>query len=125
MLRNSLFYWQRQVYCSYFGQVPEDTLENALGGIIGYELLVKFRANFNGLWCSNTFLSHFGSCCSPCLWHQVEQDMGNLKATPAYLQDLFYRNVPEAESDFRYYTTGKKGAQLLHLWLLLKWHQLI
>ncbi len=23
-----------------------------------------------------------------------------LKATPAYLQDLFYRNVPEAESDF-------------------------
>ncbi len=62
---------------------------NASGGIIGFELGEKFIANFNHLW-SNTFFSRLlDFLIYPRIWGEVEQNVATLKATPAYLQDLF------------------------------------
>ncbi|SPL70980.1 DNA translocase FtsK [Acinetobacter stercoris] len=80
--------------------VPADTLDNASGGIIGYELgeslsglLTIYGAVFFlvVLWLV-LFTLAFGV-----KWNKT---WVTLKATPAYLQDLFYKNVPESESDF-------------------------
>ncbi|KAA0630925.1 DNA translocase FtsK, partial [Escherichia coli] len=83
-----------------FWQVPADTLDNSSGGIIGYELgqsleqlLTVYGATFFllVLWVV-LFTLAFGV-----KWNKT---WSSLKATPAYLQDLFYRNVPEGMSDF-------------------------
>lgn len=83
-----------------FWQVPADTLDNSSGGIIGYELgqsleqlLTVYGAAFFllVLWVV-LFTLAFGV-----KWNKT---WSSLKATPAYLQDLFYRNVPEGMSDF-------------------------
>uniref|UniRef100_UPI0028B20E1B DNA translocase FtsK 4TM domain-containing protein n=1 Tax=Acinetobacter variabilis TaxID=70346 RepID=UPI0028B20E1B len=83
-----------------FWQVPADTLHNSSGGIIGYELgqsleqlLTVYGAAFFllVLWVV-LFTLAFGV-----KWNKT---WSSLKATPAYLQDLFYRNVPEGMSDF-------------------------
>ncbi|WP_312968767.1 DNA translocase FtsK [Acinetobacter gerneri] len=80
--------------------VPADTLGNASGGIIGYELgeslsglVTIYGAVFFlvALWLV-LFTLAFGV-----KWNKT---WTTLKATPAYLQDLFYKNVPESESDF-------------------------
>ncbi|WP_180052732.1 MULTISPECIES: DNA translocase FtsK [unclassified Acinetobacter] len=83
-----------------FWQVPADTLDNSSGGIIGYELgqsleqlLTVYGAAFFllVLWVV-LFTLAFGV-----KWNKT---WSSLKVTPAYLQDLFYRNVPEGMSDF-------------------------
>lgn len=80
--------------------LPADTLENASGGIIGYELgsslaqvLTIYGATFFLIvFCLILLTLAFGI--------QWNKTWITLKATPAYLQDLFYRNVPSSESDF-------------------------
>ncbi|MEN8426744.1 DNA translocase FtsK 4TM domain-containing protein [Acinetobacter schindleri] len=83
-----------------FWEVPADTLDNSSGGIIGYELgqsLEQLLTIYGaavflvGLWLM-LFTLAFGV-----KWNKT---WSSLKATPAYLQDLFYRNVPEGEGEF-------------------------
>ncbi|QIC67990.1 DNA translocase FtsK [Acinetobacter schindleri] len=83
-----------------FWEVPADTLDNSSGGIIGYELgqsLEQLLTIYGaavflvGLWVM-LFTLAFGV-----KWNKT---WSSLKATPAYLQDLFYRNVPEGEGEF-------------------------
>ncbi|TCB52728.1 DNA translocase FtsK [Acinetobacter sp. ANC 4779] len=83
-----------------YWQVPADTLDNSSGGIIGYELgeslsqiLTIYGATvFLVIFWVVLFTLSFGV-----KWNKT---WVTLKATPAYLQDLFYRNVPETESAF-------------------------
>ncbi|MGH1401354.1 MAG: DNA translocase FtsK [Acinetobacter tandoii] len=83
-----------------FWEVPADTLANASGGIIGYELgqslsqllTIYGAALFLVVFWVVLFTLAFGV-----KWNKT---WDTLRATPAYLQDLFYKNVPESESDF-------------------------
>ena len=83
-----------------FWQVPADTLDNSSGGIIGYELgnslshllTVYGAVPFLFVFWILLFTLAFGV-----KWNRT---WATLKASPAYLQDLFYRNVPESESAF-------------------------
>ena len=83
-----------------FWEVPADTLANASGGIIGYELgqslsqllTIYGAALFLAVFWVVLFTLAFGV-----KWNKT---WDTLRATPAYLQDLFYKNVPESESDF-------------------------
>lgn len=83
-----------------FWEVPADTLANASGGIIGYELgqslsqllTIYGAALFLIVFWVVLFTLAFGV-----KWNKT---WDTLRATPAYLQDLFYKNVPESESDF-------------------------
>ena len=80
--------------------MPADTLDNSSGGIIGYELgqslsqiLTIYGATlFLVVFWVVLFTLSFGV-----KWNKT---WITLKATPAYLQDLFYKNVPETESAF-------------------------
>lgn len=80
--------------------VPADTLDNAAGGIIGFEigqalegLLTVYGAVIFllALWLV-LFTLAFGI--------QWNRTWATLKATPAYLQELFYKNVPESEAAY-------------------------
>ncbi|MCH7328469.1 DNA translocase FtsK [Acinetobacter modestus] len=83
-----------------YWNVPADTLENAAGGIIGYELgqslsqlLTIYGATFFLLAFSILlFTLAFGI--------QWNKTWATLKNTPAYLQDLFYKNIPQHESAY-------------------------
>ena len=83
-----------------FWNVPSDALENASGGIIGYELgdsLSQLLTIYGAsaflviLWLTLVTLA-FGI--------QWNKTWATLQATPKYLQDLFYRNVPESEAAY-------------------------
>lgn len=80
--------------------MPADTLDNASGGIIGYEIgqaLAGLLTVYGAviflliLWVV-LFTLAFGI-----RWNRT---WATLKATPAYLQELFYKNVPESEAAF-------------------------
>ncbi|WP_111895677.1 DNA translocase FtsK [Acinetobacter sp. MB5] len=83
-----------------FWQVPSDALDNASGGIVGYELgesltqlLTKYGASAFLIFLGVVFFTFaFGV-----RWNRT---WATLKATPKYLEDLFYRNVPESEADY-------------------------
>ncbi|OTG61533.1 DNA translocase FtsK [Acinetobacter sp. ANC 4204] len=83
-----------------FWQVPADTLDNASGGIIGYEL-GQSLSQILSIYGATLFLVVFTlvllTLAFGIKWNRT---FATLKATPAYLQDLFYRNVPESESAF-------------------------
>ena len=78
----------------FLWQVPSDALVNASGGIIGYEL-GQSLANILSTVGAVIFLVLF----SFILWTLVFRiewlkTGGLLRATPQYLQELFYKNVP-------------------------------
>ena len=83
-----------------FWNIPADTLENASGGIIGYEL-GQSLSQLLTIYGASAFLIIFWvvlfTLAFGVKWNKT---WSTLKATPAYLQDLFYRTMPEAESDF-------------------------
>ncbi|TCB78661.1 DNA translocase FtsK [Acinetobacter sp. ANC 3781] len=83
-----------------FWQVPADTLDNASGGIIGYEL-GQSLSQILTIYGATLFLVVFWvvlfTLAFGVKWNKT---WVTLKATPAYLQDLFYKNVPESESAF-------------------------
>ena len=83
-----------------YWQVPADTLDNSSGGIIGYEL-GQSLSQILTIYGATTFLLLFWlvlfTFAFGVKWNKT---WVTLKATPAYLQDLFYKNVPEAESAF-------------------------
>ena len=80
-----------------FWNVPADTLENASGGIIGYEL-GKSLSNLLTIYGASLFLVVLWivlfTLAFGVKWNKT---WSTLKATPAYLQDLFYRDVPTAD----------------------------
>ncbi|MFC6051265.1 cell division protein FstK [Acinetobacter sp. Ac_877] len=83
-----------------FWNVPADTLENASGGIIGYELGQSLSSLLT-IYGASVFLIVFWVVLFTLAFGiQWNKTWSTMKATPAYLQDLFYRNVPEADSSF-------------------------
>ncbi|OTG99309.1 DNA translocase FtsK [Acinetobacter sp. ANC 4973] len=83
-----------------YWQVPADTLDNSSGGIIGYEL-GESLSQILTIYGATIFLVVFWfvlfTLAFGVKWNKT---WATLKATPAYLQDLFYKNVPETESAF-------------------------
>ncbi|WP_353143788.1 DNA translocase FtsK [Acinetobacter pragensis] len=81
-------------------KVPADTLDNSSGGIIGYELggsLENLLTAYGAGLFLVAFLILLFTLAFGVKWNRT---WATLKAAPAYLQDLFYRNVPESESAF-------------------------
>ncbi len=83
-----------------FWEVPADTLANASGGIIGYELgqsLTGLLTIYGAAAFLIVFLGVLFTLAFGVKWNKT---LITLKALPAQLQDLFYKNVPESESAF-------------------------
>lgn len=93
-----------------YGNLPADTLENAAGGIIGYELGESLSGLLT-IYGATIFLVAFWILLVTLAFGiQWNKTWATLKAAPAYLQDLFYRNVPESESAYdRTELSVKKG----------------
>ena len=80
--------------------MPADTLENAAGGIIGYEL-GQSLSQLLTIYGATLFLLIFGIVLITLAFGiQWDKTWVTLKNTPAYLQDLFYKNVPQTESAY-------------------------
>ncbi|MBK0064990.1 MULTISPECIES: DNA translocase FtsK [unclassified Acinetobacter] len=80
--------------------LPADTLDNASGGIIGYEIGESLR-HLLTIYGATLFLLVFWVILITLAFGiQWNKTWATLKATPAYLQDLFYKNVSPNESDF-------------------------
>lgn len=83
-----------------FWEVPADTLANASGGIIGYELgqsLAGLLTIYGAAAFLIVFLVVLFTLAFGVKWNKT---FITLKALPTQLQDLFYKNVPESESAF-------------------------
>ncbi|RKG37060.1 DNA translocase FtsK [Acinetobacter rongchengensis] len=80
--------------------VPADTLANASGGIIGYELGESLTQLITIYGAVALLIILLGVLFTLAFGIQWNKTWSTLKATPAYLQELFYRNVPESESAF-------------------------
>ncbi|MEB3754745.1 DNA translocase FtsK [Acinetobacter sp. MD2(2019)] len=83
-----------------FWNVPSDALENASGGIIGYELGVSLSQLITVYGASAFLLILLVILVTLAFGIQWNKTWATLKATPKYLQDLFYKNVPESEADY-------------------------
>ena len=80
--------------------VPADTLTNASGGIIGFEL-GESLSGLLSIYGAVFFLAALSIVLVTLAFGiQWNKTWATLKAAPAYLQDLFYKNVPDSESDF-------------------------
>ena len=89
--------------------VPADTLDNASGGIIGYELgesLSQLITIYGAVLFLLVLLTVLATLAFGIQWNKT---WVTLKATPAYLQDLFYKNVPEEESAYDLTTSSTKA----------------
>lgn len=79
---------------------PADTLDNAAGGIIGYEL-GQSLSQLLTIYGATLFLLAFSILLITLAFGiQWNKTWATLKNTPAYLQDLFYKNVPQNESAY-------------------------
>ncbi|WP_334007618.1 DNA translocase FtsK [Acinetobacter colistiniresistens] len=79
---------------------PADTLDNAAGGIIGYEL-GQSLSHLLTIYGATLFLFAFSILLLTLAFGiQWNKTWATLKNTPAYLQDLFYKNVPQHESAY-------------------------
>ncbi|HEE5379544.1 DNA translocase FtsK [Acinetobacter baumannii] len=80
--------------------VPADTLDNAAGGIIGYEL-GQSLSQLLTIYGATLFLLVFGVVLFTLAFGvQWSKTWVTLKAMPGYLQDLFYKNVSPNESAY-------------------------
>ena len=80
--------------------MPADTLSNASGGIIGYEIgesLSHLLTIYGAVLFLIVLTVILATLAFGVQWNRT---WATLKATPAYLQDLFYKNVPESESAY-------------------------
>ncbi|WP_130802258.1 DNA translocase FtsK [Acinetobacter ihumii] len=80
--------------------LPADTLDNASGGIIGYEIGQSLSQLLTIYGATLFLLLLWGVLITLAFGIQWNKTWATLKATPAYLQDLFYKNVSPNESDF-------------------------
>ncbi|WP_347463830.1 DNA translocase FtsK 4TM domain-containing protein [Acinetobacter thermotolerans] len=83
-----------------FWEVPADTLDNSSGGIIGYELGQSLEQLLTIYGAAVFLIALWFLLFTLAFGVKWNKTWSSLKAAPAYLQDLFYRNVPEGESDF-------------------------
>ena len=83
-----------------YWNLPADTLENASGGIIGYELGESLKSLLTIYGATIFLVVAWALLTTLAFGIQWNKTWITLKATPKYLQDLFYRNVPESESAF-------------------------
>ncbi|WP_151761680.1 DNA translocase FtsK [Acinetobacter seifertii] len=80
--------------------VPADTLDNAAGGIIGYELGQSLSQVLT-IYGATLFLLVFGVVLFTLAFGvQWSKTWVTFKAMPSYLQDLFYKNVSPNESAY-------------------------
>jgi len=80
--------------------MPADTLENAAGGIIGFEL-GQSLSQLLTIYGATLFLLAFSILLVTLAFGiQWNKTWVTLKNTPAYLQDLFYKNIPQQESAY-------------------------
>lgn len=91
-----------------FWNVPTDALTNASGGIIGYELGESLSHLITIYGASLFLIVLWGVLFTLAFGIQWNKTWVTLQATPKYLQDLFYRNVPEAEAAYDKTTAPKK-----------------
>ncbi len=107
-----------------YWQVPADTLDNSSGGIIGYEL-GESLSQILTIYGATVFLVVFWfvlfTLAFGVKWNKT---WATLKATPAYLQDLFYKNVPETESAFDRTTPEVKKSVATYSKQKLQWKTL-
>ncbi|MEG2268226.1 MAG: DNA translocase FtsK, partial [Acinetobacter sp.] len=82
-------------------------LANASGGIIGYELGESLTQLITIYGAVALLILLLGVLFTLAFGIQWNKTWSTLKATPAYLQELFYRNVPESESAFDLTTPPK------------------
>ena len=80
--------------------VPADTLTNASGGIIGYELGESLKGLITVYGAAIFLVALTLVLLTLAFGIQWNRTWATLKATPAYLQELFYKNVPETESAY-------------------------
>ncbi|WP_151709779.1 DNA translocase FtsK [Acinetobacter brisouii] len=92
-----------------FWHVPSDALDNSSGGIIGYELGESLSQLMTVYGASAFLMILWGVLFTFAFGVRWNRTWATLKATPKYLEDLFYRNVPESEAD--YDLTTKSPAQ--------------
>lgn len=93
-----------------YWNVPADTLENASGGIIGFEVGQSLSGLLT-IYGATLFLVAFWVLLITLAFGiQWNRTWATLKATPAYLQDLFYKNVSPNESDYDLTEQPKKTA---------------
>ncbi|KAF7276565.1 hypothetical protein GWI33_010077, partial [Rhynchophorus ferrugineus] len=81
-------------------QVPNDTLMNASGGIVGYEVaqsLESVLTHIGAIIFLFVFWLALWTLAFKIEWHKTGQ---LVRKIPDYLQDLFYRNVPPEAEDF-------------------------
>ena len=83
-----------------FWQVPADTLDNASGGIIGYELGQSLSQVFTIYGASIFLIAFWVLLFTFAFGVKWNKTWATLKATPSYLQDLFYRDVPKPDQEF-------------------------
>jgi len=98
-----------------FWNVPEDTLENASGGIIGYELGQSLEQILTVYGAAVFLIAFWIMLFTLAFGIKWNKTWATMKSTPAYLQDLFYRNVPEGDTAFdRTVPTTKKDSAAAH-----------
>ena len=98
-----------------FWNVPEDTLENASGGIIGYELGQSLEQILTVYGAAIFLIAFWIMLFTLAFGIKWNKTWATMKSTPAYLQDLFYRNVPEGDTAFdRTVPTTKKDSAAAH-----------
>lgn len=83
-----------------FWNVPSDALENASGGIIGYELGDSLSQLLTIYGASAFLIILLFTLVTLAFGIQWNKTWATLKVTPKYLQDLFYKNVPESEAAY-------------------------
>lgn len=80
--------------------LPADTLDNAAGGIIGYELgqsLTQLLTIYGATLFLLIFWFAFLTLAFGIYWNKT---WDTIRSIPAYLQDIFYKNVPTNESAY-------------------------
>ena len=82
-----------------FWEVPADTLDNASGGIIGYELGQSLSQVLTIYGASLFLIAFWITLFTLAFGVKWNKTWATLKATPAYLQDLFYRDVPKPDQE--------------------------
>ncbi len=83
-----------------FWTVPEDTLENASGGIIGYELGQSLEQILTVYGAAIFLIAFWIMLFTLAFGIQVEQNLGNAEQRLHISKYLFYRNVPEGDTAF-------------------------
>lgn len=92
----------------FFLPISSDALDNASGGIIGYELGTNLSQLLTIYGASGFLIILWVTLLTLAYGIEWNKTWVTLKNTPHYLQELFYRNVPESEAAFDLTTQQKK-----------------